>query len=152
VVEHALKLRAAAERRARAEGDVNLRYNEVWCATDVDDIALSTVEEAARLAEAEGIGFALSHPCIELWLLLHFRDSPGARHRDELGRLLRGFVVGYNKHIAFECFQGGYAKAVRRARLLERDAEGRGEPRRNPSTGFHRLTESIRGEAPLPDP
>lgn len=150
VMEQAIKLRAAAEKLARAEADDNARYDEVWCACDVDDFP--DVEQARQRAQAEGIGFALSNPCVELWLLLHFRESPGPQASKDLARMMGGHIPGYSKQVDFTHYQGGYADAVRRAQRLARAADEVGEGAPNPSTGFFALTEAIRGETPLPGP
>lgn len=150
VVDQAIRLRAAADKLARAEADDNARYDEVWCATDVDDFP--DVEQARQRAQAEDIGFALSNPCVELWLLLHFRESPGPQARKDLARMMGRHIPGYNKQVDFATYQGGYVDAVRRAQRLARTAEEVGESAPNPSTGFFALTERIRGETPLPGP
>lgn len=96
---------------------------------------------------AYGLGFelAVSNPCVELWLLLHFRDSPGAQHRNTLQRMMCDHVDGYDKSLRFEDFEERVDDATARARRLDAAAEARGDPRfGNPSTGFYRLTESIK--------
>lgn len=117
-------------------------------AFDVDDHP--GVDLAIRKATDNGLECAVSNPCIELWLLLHHCESPGLQHRDDLRRRLRSFVADYDKHIDFARFSAGYEEAVRRAERLDRDADSMGEAGRNPTTGFYRLTESIRGDTPRP--
>ncbi|MFI7702693.1 RloB family protein [Nonomuraea sp. NPDC049480] len=46
------------------------RREQVWAFFDRDDH--SRVEESYARAEAAGVHVAFSHPCFELWLLLHF--------------------------------------------------------------------------------
>ncbi len=132
-----------AAKRAKREKDDNLCYDEVWCAFDVDEHP--KLNEARQLAEAHDIELAISNPCSELWLWLHFREQPGAQGRDDIQRLLRDPLPGYDKHLDFSMLQAGYTNAVARARRLDEDAERMDEAGRNPSTGFYRLTESIRG-------
>ena len=81
-------MRAAKRRREEAEAaagreqDDNLRFEAVWCVFDVDQHPhLTTAVEEARTA---GIDVAVSSPSFELWLLLHFRESPGARTAPQL--------------------------------------------------------------------
>jgi len=66
-----------AEARAERERDENLAYDSVWCIFDIDDHP--AIGETKEMARDNGIRLAISNPCIELWLLLHFRDNPGYR-------------------------------------------------------------------------
>lgn len=143
LVELALGFERAAEERARAERDENLAFDEVWCVYDVDDHP--KLNDARQLAAAHGIDLAISNPCFELWLLLHFRESPGARHRHDVQALLAPFVGGTTKHPEMTSVLRGYDRARLRAERLERDAAEVGEVGRNPTTGVFHLTESIRG-------
>jgi hypothetical protein len=141
LVEQADRLKQQANQRARRERDSFLDYDEVWCVFDVDEHP--KLNEAGQLASARGIELAVSNPCFELWLLIHFRESPGARHRHHLQHMLAGFLPKYDKHLDFATLQGGVHDATLRAARLDRDAEEEGEPGRNPTTGVYRLTTSI---------
>ena len=66
LVQLALRLKQEAARRARAESDENLHFDEVWCVYDVDDHP--KLNDARQLAEANHIQLAISNPCFELWL------------------------------------------------------------------------------------
>lgn len=137
IVEIAKTRKAAARRQGDAE------YDEVWCVFDRDDH--ERFHDALQMARANGFELAVSNPCVELWLLLHFRESPGARHRDELKRLLRDeHLPGYDKGINFDKLASGVAAASERARRLARDAVALDNDRfKNPTTGFYLLTDSI---------
>ena len=138
------KLKTESESASRRERDDNLRYDEVWCVFDVDDHPnlLNALESARQL----GIKVALSNPCFELWLLLHFRESPGAQQRHKIRDMLREFVPGYQKEVDIEEYLPTYGEAVRRAEHMEQSARSLGEIGMNPSTGVWRLTESIRSD------
>ena len=101
-------------------------------------------DEAARHLE-----LAVSNPCFELWLLLHFRESPGAQHRRHLQRKLKKFLPGYDKHFDFELVADRVDQAVKRAGRLDQQARRMGEPFLNPTTGVYRLIESIVRVEPL---
>ncbi len=143
MVEQALGLRKDATSRARAERDQNLAFDEVWCVYDVD--RHPSLNDAGQLARANGIELAISNPCFELWLLLHFRESPGARDHEQLPGLLTAYLPGYAKHPDMERLLPRYEEARLRAERLDQDASSMGERGRNPSTGVYRLTEAIRG-------
>ena len=103
------------------------------------------VQEAKNMASANGIDLAISNAAFELWLILHFRDSPGAQHRNHLVTILKRFVNNYDKKLDFAAVRDGYHDAVVRAKRLDKDAQEMDEASRNPTTGVWKLTESIRG-------
>ena len=140
----AKELKNRALIRAKREGDDNLAFDSVWCVYDVDDHP--HVHEAREMAVANGIELAISNPCFELWLLLHFRDSPGMQQRDTLGTMLKQYDPDYDKHVVYAMFSAGYEEAVARARRMDQFAEECGDAGCNPTTGVYRLTTLIRGE------
>lgn len=145
IVDRAKKLKQNAQSEAKREKDENLLFEEVWAVFDVDDhLHLQDARQNARDAQIE---LAISNPCFELWLLLHFRDSPGMQHRDHIASMLRGFLREYHKSVAFQLVSHGYNLAVARAQRLEVAAIDADEGGRNPSTGVWRLTELIRGDS-----
>lgn len=143
VVEIAKAQKGWAAAEAKRRGDPWLDFDEVWCVFDRD--SHERFDEAIQMARDNGFHLAVSNPCIELWLLLHFRDSPGAREREDLHRMLRKRLLpGYDKHLDFALFEDHVETACTRARRLDQQAEARGDPPYgNPSTGFYRLLESI---------
>jgi hypothetical protein len=149
LVEIAKRERDSAKARAEKEEDENLAYDEVWCAFDRDQH--ERFEDACQMARDNQLELAVSNPCVELWLLLHFRENPGAQHRDHVRKMLKKFLPDYDKHFDFARAAGRVVEAATRARRLDLEAERLGEPFRNPTTGFYRLTDSIaRVEPPAP--
>lgn len=142
LVERAVELRDEEDDRARRERDDNLRYDEVWCVFDVDDHA--RLEQARRRADVEGVRLAISNPCFELWLLLHFADQTASIQPRNLAKVLRGHVPGYDKHVRYEDFAVGYRQAARRAATLDARHAADGRDGTNPSSSVYRLTERIR--------
>lgn len=126
---------------ARRYRDDFLKFDEVWCVFDRDDH--ERFHDAMSMARDNGIELAISNPCVELWLLLHFRESPGARHHRDLTRILRKHLPRYTKRLDFDDLVGGVSEATARARRLDDDAVEMGEAGRNPTTGFYLLTDSI---------
>lgn len=121
-------------------------FDEFWCVFDIDDHP--NIADAVQTARDNGIELAISNPCFELWLLLHFRDPPGQNHRNAIVELLRKSVPNYNKHVDYvkDGYADGYLAAVNGASHLDRLAEQAHDVGRNPTTGVYRLTESIRTE------
>ncbi len=145
IVESARDLKREAEKRSRHEHDDNLRYDEVWCVFDVDDHP--NVPGAKQMARDNGLELAVSNPCIELWLWLHFAEQPGMKHRHDLQRMMRQHIPNYDKHVEYSEYADGYEDASIRAGRLEDDAEADNDEGRNPTTGVWRLTKSIRSGA-----
>lgn len=142
LVERAAALRDKAELEARRARDRNLRFDEVWCVFDVD--RHQRLEEATREADRSGIRLAISNPCFELWLLLHFDDQTAHLTPKQARDRLRGHLPGYAKHLRFSDVADGCTDAVRRAKALDKRWEELGETGGNPSTGMHLLAERIR--------
>lgn len=68
VVNRAIELRKECIRR----GDLE-ESDEVWCIVDVN--GHTNMNDAEQKAQAKGIHLAISNPCFEYWVLLHFEDT-----------------------------------------------------------------------------
>ncbi|WP_328617639.1 RloB family protein [Amycolatopsis sp. NBC_00355] len=90
-------------------------YDDVWCVVDVDEFDLDKALTAARRLD---VRLAISNPCFEYWLLLHFEAcaAPLTCYGD-VEKRLRRHVPGYHKSaLRFDDFAHGVDKAVDRAR------------------------------------
>jgi len=141
LVDHAVEKKQQAERDARREKDDNLRYDEVWCVFDVD--VHEHIPEAKQKAGANRINLAISNPCFELWLLLHFQDQRAHIERHQAQSACREHMPEYDREVPFELVFPHYRLAVERAVELDHWQETRGCAGENPSTGVHLLTEQI---------
>ena len=142
LVEIAKTHKKRAEEAAEKQGDANLAYEQVWCLHDIDDHPVDKITGAEDMARDNGIHLAVSNPCIELWLYLHFEDT-GVIHRKKLATLLKKRIPHYDKHVMFEDYETGLADAIKRANVLDSHAKSAGELGRNPSTGVYRLIAEI---------
>lgn len=114
-------------------------YDELWCVVDTDEFDIA---KAARLADELGVLLAVSNPCFELWLLLHFTDHQGrtASYKQLVPKLIR-HVPGYDKcRLDFAQYEAGVEDAARRGEKL--DPTGRDHDR-NPSTGVWKLVRQV---------
>ena len=96
--------------------------DERWLVIDVDRQRSQFLDEVAQGARESGYGLAISNPCFELWLLLHFQDAPSsAADCAAMTERLRPHVGGHNKaHIKLESYTPArMAEAAARARALE---------------------------------
>jgi hypothetical protein len=117
-------------------------FDEVWCVFDRDDH--ERFLDACKMACDNHLEVAASNPCFELWLLLHFRDSPGMQSRHTVKSMLRRFIPGFAKALdEFEGLELGLDEARNRARRLDQEAERLGERYPNPTTGVYLLVESM---------
>ena len=143
-LEPSSNLKEQNRKEARRGDDDNILYESVWCVFDIDDHP--HVSDAKQMARDNNFEVAISNPAFELWLLLHFRGFPGQQHRDSITRMLKKFFAAYNKHVDFQRdYKDTYREAVDRASKMDQDAVAANEENRNPTTGFYRLTELIRG-------
>jgi RloB-like protein len=141
LVELAKDQRDKANRTAKREKDGSLAYDEVWCVFDVDEH--ERLPDAIQLATACGINLAISNPCFELWILLHFRDQWAHISVDESLRAVKRFIRAYDKKIDYSWLNGKGSEAIRRARTMEDRALANGNERDNPTSGMWRLVSEL---------
>ncbi|MEU8906403.1 RloB family protein [Streptomyces mirabilis] len=75
MVQDAVRTLRKVEREAKDAGlnrDKDWNWPQVWVLFDRDDH--QGIPEARRLADKEGVNVAYSHPCFELWRLLHYTN------------------------------------------------------------------------------
>jgi hypothetical protein len=143
---------AEARRLARIGRDEGAPGNEaprVWCVFDRDQHP--NVDALIRQAEDAGVSVAFSHPCFELWLLVHFRQygAPAAGVCGGLVDEVDGRIAGYKargKRVALTDVTGRYAHAKEQAERLAKQHERDGisiPTQRDPSTDVWRLVDEL---------
>jgi hypothetical protein len=123
-------------------------HDEIWCVFDVN--SHPKLPEAIQLAVQHGIEVAVSNPCFELWLILHYQDQtahigsgPAQKWAQELLKCKKVLTEA-----ALKDLEARYEHAVKRARALDAKHEGDGSsPRSNPSSEVWKLVERIRKPA-----
>ena len=136
---------AAVDARARAS-DEKGEVDEIWCLFDVEwPKNHPKLREAIALAEARGVRVAVSNPCFELWLALHFGDQTAWLDTRVAIRLRRNHDSSSGKGVDGPTYMTRRNDAARRARSL--DAEHRRADRNfpddNPSSGMYRFLDAI---------
>lgn len=64
-----------ARRYQSSNDEHNPDFDEIWCIFDVDEHP--NIEQAIQEARDNGINVAVTNPCFELWLVLHYHDQTG---------------------------------------------------------------------------
>jgi len=142
-------VRAAVEAKRKNERGQKRKgraHDEVWCVFDVDEHP--DLQEAIALARAHDIRVAVSNPCLELWILLHYENQTAFIDRREVQRATKKHTKAGGKSLdtkVLEELDTKYGEARDRARRL--DAKHAGDetrfPENNPSSGMWRIVDSI---------
>jgi hypothetical protein len=141
VVAEAVRIKKQDAQDAKRQRDAFIPYDEFWCVFDVDHH--QDLKNAVNRARANKIGVALSNPCFELWILLHYQDQRTHIEGTNLKRLCREHIPGYEKTPPCELLYPNLNVAIVRAQLLERWQKESGRPNGNPSTDVHKLVVAI---------
>jgi hypothetical protein len=131
--------------RQRAVGE-DAEIDEFWCVFDVEwPRNHPGLRTAIEKAERNGVKVAVSNPCFELWLILHFKDSSAWLDSDDACRTRRKLDGSADKGLDAATYMPHIAMAAARAAKLDKRHERNGVsfPRTNPSSGMHRLIAAI---------
>lgn len=131
------------------------KSSEIWIVIDLDRRTDSEMSQIYKLAASNrNVHVALSSPCFEFWLLLHFRDGKDVREsvdpRSASAMCLQNLknVDGwgdYDKSLMGRSItREDILNAVRRAREYD-ETDGTTWSRRQGTTTFYRLVESYLG-------
>jgi len=135
----------ATEARTRAVEE-EAEIDEFWCVFDVEwPKNHPGLEEAVQQARANGIKLAVSNPCFELWLILHFQDHAAWLDNNQARRLRRQLDGSSDKGLEATKYMPFTADAARRAAGLDKRhlQDGTVFPHDNPSSGMHRLLAAV---------
>jgi RloB-like protein len=122
-------------------------HDEYWRVFDRDEHP--QFDEAIKLARENGIGIAMSNPCLELWFVWHFADHTAHVERDVMQRCAAAHL-GCGKSLTDAALEklaesGRYDAAKKRALGMDARHEGDGSsPGSNPSSAIHVLIDRIR--------
>ena len=110
---------AAAKARARSSGEDG-EIDEVWCIFDVEwPRNHPNLEQALARARESGVRVAVSNPCFELWLALHFEDQNAWLDTAAATRLRRSLDKTEDKGLDGATYMPRRSEAARRARALD---------------------------------
>jgi hypothetical protein len=121
--------------------------DEFWCVFDVEwPRNHPHLPDAIARAEANDIKLAISNPCFELWLILHYLDHGSWLENSQAVELRRQLDGSTNKSLDAAKYMPRIEDAVRHAAVLDTRHERNrtGFPHNNPSSGMHHLIASVR--------
>jgi hypothetical protein len=126
MVQDAVRTLRKVEREAKDAGlnrDKDWNWPQVWVLFDRDDH--QNIRDALNLAEKEGVRVAYSHPCFELWRLLHYTNYTSTFGRGACGdansrlRSRDGFAATYGRGVRSVSEQ--QSKHMREEQVLSKD-------------------------------
>ena len=136
-------------KRCRKDEEID----DVWCVFDVEcPQPHPLLREACQSAADAGIGVAVSNPCFEYWLTIHFMDFAKPETTDDMESISRRLDGRANKRITFEQHYADHVEeACDRARRQHRSHQSAGTlfPRDNPSTSVYKLVDFLRSLSTL---
>lgn len=135
----------AADARSRAISE-EAEIDEFWCVFDVEwPVNHPNLRDALELARRNDIQLAISNPCFELWLILHFQDQDGWLDNQQASRIRRRLDGSSGKELDPAKYMALVSDAAARAtRLDERHRRDETRfPHDNPSSGMFRLLSAV---------
>lgn len=136
---------AVAARQRAIEEDAEI--DEFWCVFDVEwPRNHPYLKQAIRDATSSGIQVAVSNPCFELWLILHFQDCGPWLTSAQASRIRKQLDGSNDKGVDPNKYMEKMSEAARRAIRLDQrhKKDGTRFPQNNPSSGMHRLISTLR--------
>jgi hypothetical protein len=124
--------------------------DEFWCVFDVEwPRNHPHLPEAIAKGVANNIRLAISNPCFELWLILHYHNHGSWLDNSAAVELRRQLDGSTNKSLDAAKYMSLIEDAVRRAAALDtrHQRDGSEFPHNNPSSGMHYLIASVRPPA-----
>jgi hypothetical protein len=123
----------------------------LWLCTDTDHWAkpnhIGNLVRVLQECRQKEYGIAISNPCFELWLLLHFEDAAGLQAGiscEEVTRMLKKCRGGYTKGCCerLPLTGPGVEDAIGRARKM--DADPSKDLPETPGTRVYRIVEALK--------
>ena len=109
--------------------------DELWLVVDVDRWGDAKLSQIAKLCVQKNYHLAISNPCFEVWLYLHFENiTPEINNCQEVKRLIKNRLGSYNSsNLNTDIFLPNVNVAVENAKVLDTNPQDRWTS----STGTH---------------
>lgn len=124
-------------------------FDECWAVFDVDRFGssgnqggASNLTRSISMARKNGVRLAISNPCFEYWLLLHFCDhSAHLTDYKPVRDKIKHFLPNYDKaDIRMADYSPGIREAISRAKKRDKNQQ---PPGSNPNTAVWRIVDQM---------
>ncbi len=143
-----MKLVTAAAKARSGVSASHGEVDEIWCLFDVEwPQNHPDLDKAIDHARRNDVSIAVSNPCFELWLALHFDSQTAWIDNNGAERLRQSHDGSSDKSLSGATYMPNRQDAARRARSLDemhRDNDT-AFPDDNPSSGMFRFLEAVEG-------
>ncbi len=117
--------------------------DEAWLVVDKDSWPDVQLEALVSWATTDTrFGLAVSNPCFEYWLVLHFEDGADIATKTDCRYHLHRYLPGYQKSLDREFSRDDLENAVRRGKARD-NPPCDGWPRRPGVTTAYKLVENM---------
>ncbi len=137
---------------SKAISDTKAGYDEVWCVFDRN--THSDFEETVAKAKKHGIRTAISNPCFELWLVLHYENQTSHISSSDIQKRAQKLKIVDDKNKkeirsdSYQTLTNEYEVAKERAIELDKMHERNDSPKgSNPSSNVWELVERLKPES-----
>jgi len=145
IVDEAIVQKKELERRARKSKNSFEGEFEVWGMFDIDEHP--NIPQAKDKAFGNNIPLAISNPCFELWVYLHYCDHNAWTHRHDMQKLLKikmnNYDPSHRKQIDYEEIKDHFDCARSKAMRLIKNRKNEADEGGNPSTNVFELLDVI---------
>jgi len=144
-------VKLAIQEKKKLEAKGNLEVDQFWCIFDVEwPKKHPNLAQAVELANCHGISLAISNPCFELWLILHYKDYTKCSSTAVVEKISKALDGRSGKSIDASLYLPHFEDAMRRAMALDSRHSGNGTkfPKDNPSSSMHALLTALLPEKP----
>lgn len=140
------KILVALARNYRKRQDKNNpEFDEIWCIFDVDQHP--NLESVIQEARGSNINIAISNPCFEIWLVLHYQNQTSHINRRDIQKMAKQLGILKGKHLSEDganTVRENYEEAKTRAQRLEQTHIGNGSIGwENPSSQMWKFVEQL---------
>lgn len=121
-------------------------HTNYWCVFDVEaPTPHARLSDAVQMARDNDISVAISNPCFELWLVVHYTDHDRWINNDDCRGLLRQYDNSQGTRLVGDVYMPLRHHAIKRAKRLAtlHASASRKHPKDNPSSSLYRLLEAI---------
>ncbi|MFC1724152.1 RloB family protein [candidate division KSB1 bacterium] len=115
--------RYVLERLKKYKNDYDLKSDDqLWLMVDRDNWTERELDKVTQECVQKGFRLAISNPCFELWLYIHFEDIDYSKSYEciDIEKMLKEKLGSFNKtRLKVDRYHGKIKDAVRRAKAID---------------------------------